>query len=99
MKKRLYLTALAALGFIVFLANAAHSQIVYVDIGNSSGTEDGTTWTTAYTNIQEAITLSTPPAEIWVAAGNYTYMSGSGVVEITNNFELYGGFFTGEMTH
>lgn len=49
-----FLLSLFPLVFL-FLPTGAETTIWYVDAGNSSGTEDGTSWATAYTSIQPAI--------------------------------------------
>jgi len=53
-------------------------NIIYVDADNSSGVEDGTSWATAFTDIQDAFVSSLNLVgidEIWVAEGTYTPVS------------------------
>lgn len=53
-----------------FLATqAARAQIVYVD-ANATGTNDGSSWANAYTQLGEAI-KNTTVGQIWVAADTY----------------------------
>lgn len=50
------------------------SQIIFVNIDNFKTPQDGTSWETAFSNLQNALsvaeTLTTPP-QIWVAEGVY----------------------------
>jgi len=72
----------------------ASAAIWYVDASNP-GTEDGTSWATAYRTIQPAIDASLPGDEIWVADGVYSEVrSGNptGSVALKNAVALYGGF-------
>ncbi|MCP4643386.1 MAG: right-handed parallel beta-helix repeat-containing protein, partial [bacterium] len=67
--------------------------VVYVDQDNVSGTEDGTSWSTAYDTIQEAVDTSAAVGggQVWIAEGTYTG-SGDYVVVMEPGVELYGGF-------
>ncbi len=74
--------------------------IFYVD-QDASGLQEGTSWTNAYTDLQDALVVVTANDEIWVANGTYkptddfnrdiSFFIPSGV-------EIYGGFVGGE-TH
>ena len=66
---------------------AAPGAILYVDVDNASGTEDGTSWATAYTTIGAAMTASNSGDQIWVAEGTYAEL-----VTMKANVDLYGGF-------
>ena len=79
---------------------AAPQTKAYVDI-NASGNNDGTSWTNAYTNLQEAIDNVEADGEIWIADGTYVpTASPDGVSTDTRdyafhmdkNLKIYGGF-------
>ena len=69
------------------------ANIWRVDGTNASGTEDGTSWATAYTSIQNGMdaALAAGGGEIWVAEGTYTGTGGN-VVVMKEDVRLYGGF-------
>lgn len=76
------------------LFTLTHAQI-YVD-GNASGSNDGSSWENAYTELSDAIANAGEGSEIWVAAGVYK-PGGLGAYRdtsfmITDNIKLYGGF-------
>ncbi|MFK8005253.1 MAG: T9SS type A sorting domain-containing protein [Saprospiraceae bacterium] len=64
--------------------------------GDATGTNDGTSWANAYTDLSDALSSSAPMDEIWVAAG--TYKPGGATPDTTSFFTfphdllLYGGF-------
>ena len=69
--------------------------IVYVK-KTATGSNNGTSWTNAYTNLRTALTNAPSNAQVWIAEGVYYVPSGSGrgiSFEITNkNLSVYGGF-------
>jgi uncharacterized repeat protein (TIGR01451 family) len=70
------------------------SGIIYVD-ADAPGVADGSSWTNAYTNLQDALTLATPGDEIWVAEGVYVPTNTSGqeaTFQLVSGIQLYGGF-------
>lgn len=79
---------------LLFFAGSLSAQI-YVDQG-ASGSNDGTSWANAYTDLSDAIAASSPGDQLWVAAG--TYKPGGAAPSIDTFFrmqhdlELYGGF-------
>ncbi|MCK4958980.1 MAG: leucine-rich repeat domain-containing protein, partial [Planctomycetes bacterium] len=54
--------------------------IVYVDQDAVSGDDDGTSWSNAYLNLQDALAVAVSGDEIWVAAGVYRPDDGALVV-------------------
>ncbi len=88
-------------------------SIWYVDVDNTSDTQDGTSWATAYTSIQNAINAATRagvsaenPAELWVAEGRYSDggrivtiegVDTENVIELAAHVHIYGGFNGTEM--
>ena len=72
---------------------APSRPIVYVDI-NASGNNDGTSWTNAFTTLENALTLGTG-RQIWVASGTYkrpSNVSRAFIWDIPADTFLYGGF-------
>ena len=65
MRRRSFIAVLAA---VLFALNA-HAAVWYVDIDNSSGTEDGTSWATAFPTIQPALDAAGTAGggDVWVA--------------------------------
>lgn len=77
---------------IMTMSLVCSAATVYVDAG-ASGTNDGTSWTNAYTSLSTAISSSTAGDSVWVKAG--TYKPGSGRNEtftVNKTLNLYGGF-------
>ncbi len=80
--------------FLFVLASSIQAQI-YVD-QSATGSNDGSSWTNAYTDLTDALGASAPNDQIWVAAG--TYKPGSGTANIDtfytfpHDLQLYGGF-------
>lgn len=57
---------------------------------------DGNSWDTAFSDLQDALSIAQPDTEIWVAAGTYTPDRGTGAREasfrLKNGVRLFGGF-------
>jgi len=88
---------LVALGVAVAMCAAgASADVVYVDIDNTSGLEDGLAWLTAFTTLQAAIDAADMygGGEVWVAEGVYDEVrtNGTGSVIMKRDVDLYGGF-------
>ena len=73
-------------------------QTLYVDADNTSGPQDGTSWSTAYPDLQDALAEAEGVDEIWMADGTYHptddldetvsfIVSGA-----QNGLQIYGGF-------
>ena len=63
-------------------------------LGNST---DGSTWGTAFTNLQQAINAADGCTEIWVAKGSY-HPSGTDYYTMKSGVAIYGGFNATENT-
>ncbi len=76
-------------------------NIAYVN-ANATGANNGTSWTDAFTKLQDALTLTNScPAitQIWVAAGTYKPTTGTDRTVsfvMKNGLAIYGGFAGGE---
>ena len=87
---------------LIGIASFSHAATWYVD-RNATGTNVGTSWTNAYTTLQDAIDTSSAGDEIWVAQGTYIpnvipqfqYTSTdirNKTFAISKNIGIYGGF-------
>lgn len=77
-------------------AGAASAQtIVYVNQANTSPTQNGRSWTTAYAEIQTGIEAAREAfgGEVWVAAGTYGEdRDNAGALRLRAGVNVYGGF-------
>ena len=86
-----YLSALIILAILASSANAAQ----YYVAPNGTGT-NGLSWSTAYTNLQDAIDAVSPTGDqIWVKANTYTI---SAAINVNKAVGIYGGFAGTEST-
>ncbi len=77
--------------------------VIHVNLANTGGGEDGTSWATAFTTLQPAIDIRnhTGNTEVWVAGGTYGEQrtsyphndtTNTGSVIIYEDAHIYGGF-------
>jgi hypothetical protein len=77
------------------LCSSVHAAVWYIDKDNDSGTEDGTTWATAFTTFRPAIIAASEGDELWVAEGVYDEERNDntrGALVPWNSVQVYGGF-------
>ena len=90
---------IAALLVVLAPRSAQAQGTIYVD-ADATGNHDGTTWTDAFTNVQDALADATSGDQIWVAAGVYYPDEGTGqtndartsTFQLASGVALYGGF-------
>jgi hypothetical protein len=77
--------------------------VLYVD-RDATGANDGTSWSDAFTDLQDALTVAANPGsgvgQVWVGAGTYVPDRGTGdrtaTFALPSNVALFGGFAGGE---
>jgi hypothetical protein len=68
---------------------------IYVDAGATGSTNDGTSWGTAFTDLQAALTTAASGDQIDVAGGTYKPTSGTdrtSSFDVADGVSIYGGF-------
>ncbi len=81
-------------GLSLLTTTSVFSQsVIYVD-ANASGKNDGTSWTDAYTVLEDGFTNSQLEDSIWVASGTYKPKDGksSSNFSLPNGRLIFGGF-------
>lgn len=75
------------------------SRKMYIK-ANASGSNNGTSWTNAYSDLQTALTAAGPGDELWIAAGTYKPHASDPNVSFVmkDNIGIYGGFAGNEST-
>lgn len=90
---------LACLGLLAARVSALGATTIYVDV-NATGLADGTSWTNAFTTLQDGLAAAASGDQIWVAAGVYYPDEGSAASDddrtesfaLIEGVEVYGGF-------
>jgi hypothetical protein len=96
------------MAYLLVVSCWGYSKVIYVDI-DATGSDDGTSWTNAFTNLHEAIDSAVAGDEIWVAEGTYVPNRNTSGSVSTNNVNntfyidkdsigFYGGFNGTETT-
>jgi hypothetical protein len=89
-RRRQFLLALTALAY----AAGSQGAVVYVNPAAPGPAHDGSTWATAYTDLQAALAAAAAGSEVWVAAATYQpHASDRGVsFALKDGVGIYGGF-------
>ncbi len=78
----------------IFLITPAQAATIYVNTA-ATGADNGSSWTNAYTDLQDALAIAVSGDEIWVAAGTYKPTLGtdqSATFTLSSGIAVYGGF-------
>jgi len=68
-------------------------QAIFVNDDAPGPIHDGSSWVEAFTNLQDAFTVASNGAEIWVAGGTYTPGNNrTDYFQLKDGVQLYGGF-------
>ena len=87
------LGAYEGLGILSSVPSLSNGQIIYVN-DDASGSNNGSNWTNAYNNLQDAIASAPFGSQIWVAGGTYKPSQSDRSVSfnLKNGVAIYGGF-------
>jgi parallel beta-helix repeat protein len=81
-------------GTAVIGDTGTYGDIIYVD-ADAVGSDNGTSWKNAYTDLQSALSNATSVDDIWVAEGTYKPTDGTDRTisfQLREDVDLYGGF-------
>jgi parallel beta-helix repeat protein len=90
----LNMTILVLLVLLAGLTLPASAAVIYVDI-DATGSDNGTSWTHAYNDLQDGLSDANSADEIWVAEGTYKPTDGNDRTvsfELVSGVGVYGGF-------
>lgn len=93
-------SALLLLLFLAAFPTWAQAGAIYCVDADATGASNGTSWTDAYTKLQDALACASSGAQIWVAEGIYYPDEGNGqsddsrisTFDLKDGVSLYGGF-------
>lgn len=92
-----FFCGLGSIYLLIVSSSVFSAPAVYVD-ANATGSNNGSSWKHAYTDLQYALS-NISAGEIWVAAGDYFPGSArSDTFDLRNDVALYGGFSGNEDT-
>jgi predicted outer membrane repeat protein len=98
MKKRIFIFWFIAILILFLNISSIYAATIYVN-ASATGSNNGTSWTDAYTSFQTALDNAVSDDQIWVAKGTYkpsTEVGGTGdrfkTFQMKNGVEIYGGF-------
>jgi hypothetical protein len=81
----------------LFCLSAAKSEAAIIRVKhNATGSDNGTSWANAFTNLNTALFSAVAGDEIWVATGTYKPTTGTNVNStfgMKSDVSVYGGFF------
>lgn len=69
-------------------------EIIYID-ADATGSNDGSSWNNAYSNLRDALVSSNDNEEYWIAEGTYFITNTDDInsyLAVTSSIEVYGGF-------
>lgn len=90
--KRLHLLSVLAVLFCCSIQFSSLQAQIFVD-QDATGTNDGSSWTNAFTELSPALAMAGPQDFIWVAKGTYLPDTVSSAhFLISQDIQLYGGF-------
>lgn len=69
-----------------------HATVIYVDSAHVSGTKTGTSWATAFSDVQTAIDSARVKDTIWVAKGTYQHYYSASAFAMKDSVKMFGGF-------
>jgi len=90
---------LLIISILTLFSTTSFALTIYVDV-SATGSNNGTSWTNAYTSFQAAIDFAAASDEIWVAKGTYKPSSDNGLgggsryyhFSLQKDIDVYGGF-------
>jgi predicted outer membrane repeat protein len=88
------------ISILILLSCISYSQSIHYVNYNTSGSNNGTSWTNAFTNFQSALNVAVSGDQIWVAKGTYKPSSAYDLTNspryyhfrLINGVSIYGGF-------